>query len=263
MKDRPGRFTLPRLLLCEGNEDKAFFERLIEVRKLPRFHIQTTADSRSEPGGNSRFAGKLRSLRFANLNVIKRILLVTDADHDRDERFEWLCKQIVDAGFGPAPARPLEESAGDPNISIMLIPLDEPSGCLECICQAAARQADVRTGQYVDTFVSQAAKPDWSDIHKNKVWLRTNLAARARDPFVFFGSVFRDPKNHNIIPLDHKSFQPIADVLSALEPSPLDLTTVAKKARTVRGHGATKQSIDTTNRESRGPKMRHPRGPAR
>jgi len=34
--DKP---QFPRLLICEGLEDRLFFQRLIDVRELPRFHI--------------------------------------------------------------------------------------------------------------------------------------------------------------------------------------------------------------------------------
>ena len=41
-------FTLPRLIICEGPEDKAFFQRLIEERKLSKFHVSARTHKDSQ-----------------------------------------------------------------------------------------------------------------------------------------------------------------------------------------------------------------------
>jgi len=114
------KFTLPQVLLCEGEEDKAFFERLIEARNLPNFHIRTTAIKRGGPGGNTKFEGALRRLRLHNIEVIKHILLVTDADDDWRQRFGSVCDQIMAADFGPPPTKPFEPSKSNPPITVMM-----------------------------------------------------------------------------------------------------------------------------------------------
>jgi hypothetical protein len=216
MPSAPEKFTLPQVLICEGEEDKAFFDRLIAARNLPNFHIRTTATSRGGAGGNSKFGDALRRLRLRNIEMIKHILLVTDADDDWNQRFGYVCDQIIAADFGPPPNKPFEPSKSKPPITVMIIPTDLANGCLECICEASARSADVAMATIIDEFVARAGRDKWPTRHHAKVWLRVNLAARADDPFVFLGNVFRDPNNHNLIPLEHSSLTPIADVLSAV-----------------------------------------------
>jgi hypothetical protein len=158
MPSPPGKFTLPRVLICEGEEDKAFFERLTQARSLPDFHISTTAGTRGAAGGNTKFGSALRSLKFRNLDVIRHILLVTDADDDWDRRFIYVCDQITEAAFGRPPAKPFQPSASRPPITVMMIPVDLTVGCLECVCEIPARHADNAMGGIIDDFIVLAGK---------------------------------------------------------------------------------------------------------
>jgi len=213
----PPVFTLPRVLVCEGNEDKAFFERLINTRNLPRFHIRTTAPSRTEVGGNTRFVTALRQIKVTRqYGLLKNILLVTEADDNATARFRWICDQISAAGVGPPPSSILTPSKSIPAIIVMTIPLDAKSGCLETICELPARRADVQIAATVDNFVAMSGKNRWPLRHQTKVWLRANLTVRADDPFVFLGSVFREEKNKHLIPLDDPSLDGIAKVLEGI-----------------------------------------------
>jgi hypothetical protein len=49
----------PRLLICEGPEDRFFFHALIEAHALPRFHIQ-------HAGGNSKFFNAISKFELEN-----------------------------------------------------------------------------------------------------------------------------------------------------------------------------------------------------
>ena len=102
----------PRLLLCEGPEDKAFFERLIRTRSLPSFRISDTGGKILKAAGNTRFGFALKAKKLER--GVKDILIVADNDEAPDKSFSNVCKQIRDAyDSDKVPDRPLEKVSND------------------------------------------------------------------------------------------------------------------------------------------------------
>jgi hypothetical protein len=199
----------------------AFFDRLLEINGLAPCHIRTTARERRKSGGNTRFGSRLRGLRVVpGFSGISDILLVTDNDRNWRTSFDNVCRQIVDAGFGPPPAEPLVKGTGHPAITIMMIPTDRQPGNLESACKEAARSQDDATAQNVDKFLALCHEENMAATRSGQIWLRTNLAARARDPFVWLRSVFQKPTEYYLIPLEHISFRPLVDALRLFAPPP-------------------------------------------
>ena len=111
----------PRLLLCEGAEDVAFFERLITVRKLPRFRVKDTGGKKSKAAGNTRFWFALEALKTEI--GIRNILIVADNDDDPAISFRRVRQQIKRVyGDDRVPNRPLEKKGSNPSITILMIP---------------------------------------------------------------------------------------------------------------------------------------------
>lgn len=79
----------------------------------------------------------------------------------------------------------------------------------------AARYYDGRLAGFVDSFAAQVRTDQWQrENSKNKFWLRSMLAAAwERDPFIFLGKVFNDPRASQIIPTNHRSFDDFAAIL--------------------------------------------------
>lgn len=205
----------PRLLLCEGPEDVAFFQRLIETRSLPRFRIRHTGGRASAAGGNSRFGSALKALKLEA--GVKDILIVADNDEAPDKSFANVCRPIQGAyGRGKVPDHPLQKASSNPSIMVVMIPWKDELGCLETLCVEASRAVDAQISSHVDHFAAMIGVENWDrETRKSKMWLRSMLAACCeRDPFVFLGNVFRDKKNRHLIPLDHRCFDRVSGVLS-------------------------------------------------
>jgi hypothetical protein len=210
---------LPRLLVCEGAEDKLFFERLITVRQLPWFYI---ADAK----GNGEFAAAIRAFqvsRTADYNSLREILIVADNDDCPRDRFANVRTQIDRVfGTGTAPDAPLQKTPRTATraaaITVLMIPWANEQGHLERMCVEAARDADKNIAAHVDTFMDLIRAESWRNESRfGKAWLRTNLAARcSRDPFIALGRVFTEARYNGLIPVDHSSFDRIAEVLSGL-----------------------------------------------
>ncbi len=209
----------PRLLLCEGPEDVAFFQRLIETRSLPRFRIRDTGGKVSKAAGNTRFGHALTALKLEK--GVKDILIVADNDEAPDQSFSNVCRQIRSAyDTNKVPDRPLQKVSSGPSIMVLMLPWEGQLGNLETLCEEAARAADAQVAGHVDDFAALIRADNWNkQSRKSKMWLRTMLAACCRhDPFVFLGNVFRYKKNRHLIPLDHRCFGRVSDVLSQYGP---------------------------------------------
>jgi hypothetical protein len=210
---------LTRLLVCEGPKDKFFFERLIDVRGLPRFYIV-------DAGGNSGFARAINGFRVertSDFNSLRNILIVADNNELPAVRFKNVCDQ-VDAvfGSGTAPAAPLQASRRTATrsiaITILMIPWTNEHGHLERLCVDAARDADRNTANHVDEFMALIHAERWNNESRfGKAWLRTILAARCeRDPFIPLGSIFSEQRYQHLIPVNHPSFNKISNLLNNL-----------------------------------------------
>ena len=219
MPNNAGRsFTLGRMLICEGDEDVAFFEQLITARKLPKFHMRTTRSERDRRGGNSKFGKVLESLVVASgFESIKHIVIVSDNDDDQLNSFRKICSQVRAANLVP-PDAPSERSFGDPTITIVMIPLGRNDGNLECMCLEAAKKSDSQNASLTSTAIEILTTERLSVSRKEKLWLRFNLSIRSVDPFIQLFSVFKDPQHSHLIPLDHNSFDGLAGILEGFRP---------------------------------------------
>jgi hypothetical protein len=215
IEDPKARF--PRLLICEGHEDKLFFHHLITVRRLPQFHIMKCS-------GNGGFAEAIRAFRIdrtKQFNALRDILIVADNDETPRDNFMRVCSQIEQVfGPGTSPPDPMAKAKTTPAVTVMMIPWIEIKGHLERLCVDAAHNADRKIGGHVQTFMSMINADKWGNESRyGKAWLRTNLAARCeRDPFVPLGKVFSDSDNWHLIPMVHPSFNQIANALSSFGP---------------------------------------------
>ncbi len=209
----------PRLLICEGLEDLSFFRLLIEARKLPRFHLQSSG-GRFKPGGNTKFRSAIQAFRIEKPKIFDSlgdIVLVADNDDMPSGNFKKVCQQIDQYfGAGTAPPAPLQPTKTQPRVTILMIPWEGEHGHLESLCVESARCANKNIGRHVNDFMALIHSEKWrSESRVGKAKLRISLAARCEsDPFVPLKHVFDDPKHHTLIPLTHASFNRIADFLS-------------------------------------------------
>jgi Protein of unknown function (DUF3226) len=202
----------PRLLICEGIEDRRFFQRLIEARQLPRFHIQ-------DAGGNSRFSTAISTFEVRQTKAyqgLRDILIVADNDDDPEERFANVCNHIGDKfGAGAAPDAPLKPTIRKPRCTVLMLPWTGENGALETLCMEAAKNADKSVAAHVDGFLACLVAEEWPGrLRYSKAWLSANLAGRcAIDPSIALGKVFNDKRHQRLIPVEDSSFNRIADFL--------------------------------------------------
>jgi hypothetical protein len=98
----------------------------------------------------------------------------------------------------------------------LTVPWDDINGHLELLCVEAAHWANRTTGQETDDFLARLLADRRSESRKGKAWLRSNLAARcASDPSIALGKVFSEARHHGLVPVEHNSFDAIANYLNS------------------------------------------------
>jgi hypothetical protein len=205
------RARFPRLLVCEGYDDKCFFHKMIHERDLPPFHIWPCRGN----GGFSNAIRAFRANRTKQYNALRDILIVADNDDAPIASFSNVCDHI-ERFFGERPSAPLIKTKTKPAVSVLMIPWTDIHGHLEALCMESATDADRDVATHVQTFMNLLFAERWASAsRRGKAWLRANLAARCdRDPFVPLAEVFKQERYSHLIPLKHKSFDRIARVLA-------------------------------------------------
>lgn len=215
--------TLPRLLLCEGPSDEAFFRALIRHRRLPEFCIRHTGELNSAgSGGIDQFGPLLRGVvAYEGFPNVTDILVAADADETPEQNFAKVRDQIAAARpetvppvHFSIPSAPLERKGDRPTVTVLMIPWAGVKGNLESLCLSAAQDTAAASARCVDQFADCTGASGWPEVGKlGKMKLRSLLAAKhKRDPFIGLGNVW--VQNEDLIPLGHASFDKIADVLA-------------------------------------------------
>lgn len=212
-------FTKSRVILCEGSSDKAFFTELISRRNLPEIQVYFPHGANHRAGGNTMFGRSLRANRVsavANFGIVKSILVVSDNDNDPASRLQLVKDQLNDAGY-TVPQNELEfvqSPDGRPDIAIMMLPLLAQHGNLETVCRGAVEHKWNDLVPTLDAFTNASPAKDWNVGHLDKMRIQCLLAATCEpNPNASLSGVFQENERFHP-PLDHASFDAIADFLA-------------------------------------------------
>jgi len=210
------KFTKPRFLLCEGDDDKGFFETLIKNRGLPDFQVCHSAECNSaRAGGRSGFAKSLRGFEaLSGFRDVRAFLIASDNDA-LGTAFAEVRRALSDNGH-LAPASPAEVGAlrGKP-VAILMIPNADRVGDLESLCLPAIYDKWPRAEECITRFLECTGANTWAK--------RSSLSkARARsaavgfnedDPYKGPGHLFRN----GTLSVLHSCFDEIADFFTRFD----------------------------------------------
>jgi hypothetical protein len=209
----------PWLLLCEGEGDKRFFERLILFRKIPdEFQIYFSGRTPTEKtGGRSRFGTWLADrwqLDEGFRKNIKGVLIVSDNDQSQEKSFEEVKSALKDSMGFPIPDKPKDAARRDgfPPVVIFMLP-DGESGSLETLCETAALHKWSHLKYPLDTYIGNTPVKDWDAGKQSKMRMQTIIASTcmARPETGFLGHWNENVEYH--IPLDHEVFNSLESFL--------------------------------------------------
>lgn len=167
-----GTFTFEHrlVLLSEGQADRRLMEKLVLVRRLPKFDFpwpvygdEDANDTAAKLYGAGKFVDMLLALNgdFA-LNPelreqIRGVLIVADAKDCPKKTFDDICDQIKRAGKFSIPTRQGEIATGEeghPAIGVILLPGDGKPGSLETLYVRALSARHRSAARCVEAFLS-------------------------------------------------------------------------------------------------------------
>jgi hypothetical protein len=210
------KFTMPRFLLCEGDDDKGFLETLIQNRGLPGFQVCHAAEcNSSQTGGKAGFAASLRGFEaLSGFADVKAFLLVADNDI-RGTTFAEVRRALSDNGHTP-PASPTAIGAlsGKP-VAILMIPTADREGDLESLCLPTIYEKWPRARLCVWCFLRCTGAIGWGKRSSlNKARARSAIVGfNEDDPYKGIGHLFRN----GTLSVRHRCFDDIANFLTGFD----------------------------------------------
>lgn len=205
-------FTKKRFLLCEGDDDKGFFEALTTHLKID-FQVCHAAECNGEKiGGVTGFAKSLKGMMPLDgfRDTLKALLLVSDNDVF-DESFKRVQKALTDNGFtAPINHNTVGEMAGKP-VAILMIPNYNYVGDLESLCWPAICEKWPDAERCVTAFLQCSGATSWGK-RSSRSKSRTRSATvgfNEEDPYKGIGHLFRQGE----LSVNHNCFNQITDFL--------------------------------------------------
>ena len=113
-------------LLVEGNDQRNFFEAMVEHMALADVQVQNFGGVRELRGYLAAF------VNMPGFSIVRRIGIVRDAETSAASAFGSVQSSLRNAGL-PVPAQPAMETGGEPSVSVLVLPLDAESGMLETL----------------------------------------------------------------------------------------------------------------------------------
>lgn len=211
-------FEWPWLLLCEGESDKRFLDRLIESRGIAsEFYVQFPDRHGGNQAGRSLFGRYLNTVATTSesfMQNVRAVLVVSDNDDDPDKSLAEVQQQLRDAGgFGvPDDEKIVANAAGFPDTVILMIPFGE-RGNLETLCLSAA-YAKWALEPQLDAFIAGTPAHEWAFGKQSKSRIQVTLAVTCETkPDTSFANHWLEREEFRI-PLDHECFNDLVSFLS-------------------------------------------------
>ncbi len=194
------QITEPNLLLVEGKDEENFFGALIEHLGLQKIQVEGIA-------GKSQLPGNLEVwTKTPGFKELVSLAVVRDADQNADNTFRSVCGALNGVDL-PVPEAALVPSGGDPQVTVMILPVGSVSGALEDVCLNAVEQ-DPAMG-CVDKYF-RCLKRELACLPRNmsKAKVQAFLASRPKE-----GKRLGEAACARYWPFDHQAFAEIKTFL--------------------------------------------------
>ena len=210
------RFTKPRFMLCEGDDDKGFFEALIARRSLPDFQVCHSAEI-CGTGGKTGFSKSLKGIEvLSGWRDLKALLIVTDNDIV-GQSFAEAQRSLTDNGHTPPPNHQAVGSMLGKPVAILMIPRANEAGDLETLCLPAIYEKWPKAKICVPFFLRCTGVLTWMGANK---WSKRSSISKARlraapvgfnedDPYHTTGILFRK----GTLSVENQCFDEVANFL--------------------------------------------------
>jgi len=206
----------PRLMICEGPNDRAVFDALLDARAIAGFEIAYPSKAETQTGGRNGFADLLVALKLQRgISNIQRLILVSDSDANPANSFRAVTSQIQTAGDYGVPPSELHfvpSLSGLPEVAVFMIPDTNTPGQLEDLCLQAAyrRRSDLQPP--LNTYCTAVVQSSWSANRESKMRLRVLMASHYHKPNVGLRQAW-NARPGPLIPLNDPCFDRLVNFL--------------------------------------------------
>lgn len=156
-------------LLVEGNDQRNFFEALVEHLQLPEVQIRNF-------GGVKQLRRYLAALvNVAHFSTVRRVGIVRDAETSASSAFQSVQSALRNADL-PVPDQPATMVLGEPMVSVLVLPDGADSGMLETLlCKTFADTPEDRCVNELFACVRPLLPGELKSPEKARcrVWLAT------------------------------------------------------------------------------------------
>ena len=215
MPNHRTEFSAPFLVLCEGQGDQGFYERLLSLHRLAdKFNvsvpINTGKDGFGEYLGASSGAPTFREF-------VKAILVIADNDDDPVKAFADVQKQLKDTDHFPVPDadKTVSRRQGVQSIVVLMLPFGRP-GNLETLCVEAAEEKWQLTA-HIENYLAQTEAKDWGLSKQSKMKMQCVLAATCKkQPDITLAGHWKQKDKYHV-PITSKRFDDVVAFLKGFE----------------------------------------------
>ncbi len=205
------KFVKSRFMLCEGDDDKGFFEALTRSLDI-EFQICHVAElNKQNTGGVSAFGSSLKGIRITTgfRDVLKAVLLVAN-NHVAGESDKLIRNALFDSGFTPPVAQGCRGYMDEKPVVILTVPMGSPGG-IETLVLPAIYDKWPEAERCVDAFLESTGANAWAKGKSlDKARARAAIVGfHERDPYKGIGHLFRN----GTLSLDHPCFDEIKQFL--------------------------------------------------
>jgi hypothetical protein len=198
--------------------DVECLDNLRQVRGIASFQVASCGFVAGAPPGRdgiSYLTEALNAIRSVpNFARLKGILIVADNDANPTDAFlnvQNLINASKDISPGirfVAPTTELVSAAGNPAITVLMLPWTRTPGALDTLCLAAASSKEPQIARCVNAFEACLNPTGWDPQKIAKMKLRTHIsAAYPTDPYIAPAWVWRDQTD--LVPLNDPCFDQI------------------------------------------------------
>jgi hypothetical protein len=209
------------VIVGEGAGDAAFFTHLCSEHAIPGFQCL-------DAGGSGKFEQYLKDLpALSGFRKNCRLLVVVGDNEDAPEKSFIRIRSALKKAKLPAPNNPLEvlkHTTDDLRVVVIMLPLtdkgESSKGCLETVLLEGTFEHNPDIAKCIPDFGACIGVGKWANTaHSDKFRLRALLAAAFPDN-PNFGLQYALNPEHGVIPLKHKSLEPIVEFLRSLPGKP-------------------------------------------
>jgi hypothetical protein len=176
--------------------------------------------------GKENFHQALRSIRIEGKSNLARVIIVSDADDDAVAAFFEIQEQLrqMRASASPIDRKyAVPDSAGvlksgDISVGVLILPVGQPTGCLEDVLYPGAVTALARNVPAIDAMSAATDIVGWGPRSQVKAKLRCLLAsAHQSQPSIPLQNLWNDTKGgKDLIPIASPEFDATAEALKLL-----------------------------------------------